>query len=1168
MQLLNMNNNQITNIPNEIENLQEKLLELYINNNLLTELPKTINKLKNLCILDVSYNRLWSNSFEILFPLEKIEQINFAHNIVDTISSNFYYLIDTLQYLNLSYNNISDISNIVNTLNTTLKELYLRHNQLEKIPNAIANKLQTLTVLDLGKNLLDANDIDILYLNSLTHLYLDHNLISYLPKVFEYFAKNNTLKVLDMSYNMLSDVGKISNLCSLEEVYLANNQISKMLPLYNLQQLKILDLWFNTLHWTIKEIIEKLTTIHTSLEQFSFRHNQLRGIINSDIMNLQNIGLWTCQLDYNILDVQAHELTDPELTKYLNQHCLTSTHTEEYLNTDWKKQYTLIDTRIEVDLDTAWTIRWWDEIEITVTMSNEWNKNTDILDLFVYDNPTAFTIVTPTDGYAMQEDANFDTTDPCREHLASNITWPYAEELKKRANKNWWSTFWKYLVSNYRDYDLYALWSFTPYSDWRGNDFLHWIDQYTYDAFDATFQWWLFSWLFDIDLNDLAIQWCGLNGKNVTMYDHTAFNKWEIRDVSYTLKIADDFEGAFDISFWLKSDNRLYQETNTKDNRETLSVSVKWPAIDTDGDGIYDEDDNCPLVRNPWQEDSYILSWKTWLLTIETEIENPNKKIGNDDPTTKTITLTDQDWNMVNKQDKRQLLDVISPTWWIWSEDDFDLTDTEWAMWLCNDPWLLFRSFDDEWSQEDSKAEEDKQAKEKEFTQVKKIGDGEALAAIEILQINPGEKWDAMKKWKTPRDPIEKATKTETRDTTKTKKDTNEESICLHTLLDDRYYDISIDDWIEDHIKKTIYTITEYIRAIGDACDCNDNICTEGNDVFGKLICDPVDPACTIPSLCWNGTIEWNEQCDGNNFNGQTCANFGYSLWSLMCNDDCKIITTNCHNPSWGGWWWSSLVRDNCPDGDYSPSYYDGSCWTAPTNNHAAAPISPPLTTTTPLTRKALAQLVSVAAKEILQISPDLTMPCRFWDISPLSSSYQNAILLSCQHNLMGLHKNGIDVKIDFEPNKIVDYNEAATVLSRLLYDGKFNPARTSLTLRYQPHVTQIQKVWLLSKWTKITQELIINILHRIQQNPSYIQRTPWTHTAAPQKWTNNVITAPATAISDPIKTFLKNFNIFIKKITHSENTSTGAHESAWQQDITKDSSDVDLLKDLSKFLP
>lgn len=34
---------------------------------------------------------------------------------------------------------------------------------------------------------------------------------------------------------------------------------------------------------------------------------------------------------------------------------------------------------------------------------------------------------------------------------------------------------------------------------------------------------------------------------------------------------------------------------------------------------------------------------------------------------------------------------------------------------------------------------------------------------------------------------------------------------------------------------------------------------------------------------------------------------------------------------SYSGWgWWSILRMDRCPDGDYSPSYYDRKCWTAP----------------------------------------------------------------------------------------------------------------------------------------------------------------------------------------------------------------------------------------------
>lgn len=42
-------------------------------------------------------------------------------------------------------------------------------------------------------------------------------------------------------------------------------------------------------------------------------------------------------------------------------------------------------------------------------------------------------------------------------------------------------------------------------------------------------------------------------------------------------------------------------------------------------------------------------------------------------------------------------------------------------------------------------------------------------------------------------------------------------------------------------------------------------------------------------------------------------------------------ITTKSVTWVWGwggGWWWSSFSRDNCPNWDYSASYYDWTCWT------------------------------------------------------------------------------------------------------------------------------------------------------------------------------------------------------------------------------------------------
>lgn len=46
-------------------------------------------------------------------------------------------------------------------------------------------------------------------------------------------------------------------------------------------------------------------------------------------------------------------------------------------------------------------------------------------------------------------------------------------------------------------------------------------------------------------------------------------------------------------------------------------------------------------------------------------------------------------------------------------------------------------------------------------------------------------------------------------------------------------------------------------------------------------------------------------------------------------------VTTKAASSGWwsgGGWWWTpNLVKDDCPNWDYSTSYYDKTCWTKPT---------------------------------------------------------------------------------------------------------------------------------------------------------------------------------------------------------------------------------------------
>jgi hypothetical protein len=59
-----------------------------------------------------------------------------------------------------------------------------------------------------------------------------------------------------------------------------------------------------------------------------------------------------------------------------------------------------------------------------------------------------------------------------------------------------------------------------------------------------------------------------------------------------------------------------------------------------------------------------------------------------------------------------------------------------------------------------------------------------------------------------------------------------------------------------------------------------------------------------IPLSCGNGVVDPGEQCDGANLNNQTCASFGYTGGTLLCNSDCTLNLSQCYTtppPPGGG---------------------------------------------------------------------------------------------------------------------------------------------------------------------------------------------------------------------------------------------------------------------------
>ena len=54
-------------------------------------------------------------------------------------------------------------------------------------------------------------------------------------------------------------------------------------------------------------------------------------------------------------------------------------------------------------------------------------------------------------------------------------------------------------------------------------------------------------------------------------------------------------------------------------------------------------------------------------------------------------------------------------------------------------------------------------------------------------------------------------------------------------------------------------------------------------------------------SFCGNGLIETGEICDGANLKGLTCQSFGYNSGTLFCDSQCFLDTSRCSTVSTGG---------------------------------------------------------------------------------------------------------------------------------------------------------------------------------------------------------------------------------------------------------------------------
>lgn len=236
-----------------------------------------------------------------------------------------------------------------------------------------------------------------------------------------------------------------------------------------------------------------------------------------------------------------------------------------------------------------------------------------------------------------------------------------------------------------------------------------------------------------------------------------------------------------------------------------------------------------------------------------------------------------------------------------------------------------------------------------------------------------------------------------------------------------------------------------------------------------------------------NTGYHFDQRSDWNTNNPRTDFNIQWNISVVALFSTDVIITNN----GWSdGLPWTALLKDNCPDWDTSPSYYDGMCEIKTNEETIWHGSAPALKYEARINRATLAKLVVFFAQEILDLEPNTEKSCVFVDIKNETSNDQLIIQQACQLDLMWLQQNGTLSLETFRPRAIVTRNELITTLSRLLFDGENNiPLSSSLDF-YTNHTLALENTDIFKNIPeRITQSTIVNILKYIYENLNIVER-------------------------------------------------------------------------------
>lgn len=216
------------------------------------------------------------------WPQPQLTILNLSVNQLNELSPDIKYSTK-LRILDLGHNRLEKIPEEIGDLQHLDSYLYLHHNQLSELPTAIG-QLKHLKYLNVSNNRLIGLPQSIGLLGELLNLKAESNEIKEWPVGM---LKLNQLLELSLSYNSIKTVPPLYNLTNLRILNLANNQVQTISSLP--PELKMLNLRNNQLDSVPESILhsDQLRFIDLRGNQISECPKELFNLTTLEVLDLR-----------------------------------------------------------------------------------------------------------------------------------------------------------------------------------------------------------------------------------------------------------------------------------------------------------------------------------------------------------------------------------------------------------------------------------------------------------------------------------------------------------------------------------------------------------------------------------------------------------------------------------------------------------------------------------------------------------------------------------------------------------------------------------------------------------------------------------------------------------------------------------------------------------------